>query len=92
MLHDLTPARPQVVIPGFALFNWSKIAIPAVLSVPADPHIIGGLYWGLYRDNGKEHGDYYSIIGDNGIYWDNGRENGNLAHPWLQSPDSISPP
>ena len=20
-----------------------------------------GLYWGLYRDNGKEHGDYWNI-------------------------------
>ena len=21
------------------------------------------VYWGLYRDNGKEHGNYYSILG-----------------------------
>ena len=28
----------------------------------------------LYRDNGKEHGNYYNILG---LYWDNGKENGN---------------
>ena len=38
------------------------------------------MYWGnirdiyIYRDNGNENGNYYSILG---IYWDNGRENGN---------------
>ena len=29
---------------------------------------------GLYRDNGKEDGNYYSILG---LYRDNGKENGN---------------
>ena len=29
---------------------------------------------GLYRDNGKENGNYCSILG---LYWDNGKENGN---------------
>ena len=30
--------------------------------------------WGLYRDNGKENGNYYSIIGFMlGLYWDNGK-------------------
>ena len=29
---------------------------------------------GLYRDNGKENGNYYSILG---LYRDNGKENGN---------------
>ena len=30
----------------------------------------------LYRDNGKENGSYYSILG---LYRDNGRENGNYC-------------
>ena len=29
---------------------------------------------GLYRDNGKENGNYYNILG---LYRDNGKENGN---------------
>ena len=29
---------------------------------------------GLYWDDGKENGDYYSILG---VYWDNGKENGD---------------
>ena len=29
---------------------------------------------GLYRDNGKENGNYYSRLG---LYRDNGKENGN---------------
>ena len=29
------------------------------------------VYWGLYRDNGKEHGNYYIV------YWGNGKEHGN---------------
>ena len=40
---------------------------------------------GLYRDNGKENGNYYNglyrfyrlILG---LYWDNGRENGNYCN------------
>ena len=33
---------------------------------------------GLYRDNGKENGSYYIIIGYKlGLYRDNGKENGN---------------
>ena len=28
----------------------------------------------VYRDNGKENGKCYSILG---LYWDNGNENGN---------------
>ena len=33
---------------------------------------------GLYRDNGKQNGNYYSIIGYIlWFYWDNGKENGN---------------
>ena len=32
----------------------------------------------IYRDNGKENGNYYSIIGDIGaIFRDNGKEHGN---------------
>ena len=30
---------------------------------------------GLYRDNGKQNGDYYVLIGFN---WENGKENGNI--------------
>ena len=34
--------------------------------------------WGLYRDNGKENGNYYNTIGYIlGLYGDNGKENGN---------------
>ena len=29
---------------------------------------------GVYRDNGKENGNYYSRLG---LYGDNGKENGN---------------
>ena len=29
---------------------------------------------GLYRNNGKENGNYYSVLG---LYRDNGEENGN---------------
>ena len=33
---------------------------------------------GLYRDNGKENGNYYSIMGYIlGLYGDNGKENGS---------------
>ena len=32
--------------------------------------VILGLYW----DNGKSNGNYYSILG---LYWDDGKENGN---------------
>ena len=32
------------------------------------------VYWG-YRDNGKENGNYYSILG---FYKDNGKENCKL--------------
>ena len=28
------------------------------------------VHWGLYGDNGKENGNYYSILG---LYWDNGK-------------------
>ena len=31
-----------------------------------------GVILGLYRENGKENGNYYSILG---FYWDNGKEN-----------------
>ena len=35
---------------------------------------------GLYRDNGKENGNYYTIIGYTmGLYRDNGKENGNYG-------------
>ena len=30
--------------------------------------------WGIYWDNGKDNGDYYSILG---LYRDTGKENGN---------------
>ena len=37
-----------------------------------------GCTLGLYRDNGKEDRNYYSIIGCIlGLYTDNGNENGN---------------
>ena len=37
----------------------------------------GDGFW-LYWENGKEHGNYYSIIGYIlGLYWENGRGNGN---------------
>ena len=32
---------------------------------------------GLYWDNGKENGDYYSKLNILGLYWDNGEYNGN---------------
>ena len=32
---------------------------------------------GLYWDNGKANGNYYSIRVIMGLYWDNGKENGN---------------
>ena len=39
---------------------------------------------GLYRDNGKENGNYYSILGLYqgilGLYRDNGKENGNYSN------------
>ena len=34
------------------------------------------LILGLYKDNGKENGNYYSILG---LYKDNGKENGNYC-------------
>ena len=34
----------------------------------------GSIILGLYRDNGKENGNYYIILG---LYKDNGKENGN---------------
>ena len=42
---------------------------------------------GLYKDNGKENGNYYSILGLYwgyigiilGFYWDNGKENGTTG-------------
>ena len=33
-----------------------------------------GIILGLYWDNGKANGNYYSILG---LYWENGKENGN---------------
>ena len=50
---------------------------------------------GLYKDNGKEHGNYYSMLGlcrDDGkedgkyhsifgLYSDNGKDNGNYYNP-----------
>ena len=37
-----------------------------------------GTILGLYRDNGKENGNYRIIIGHIlGLYRDNGKENGN---------------
>ena len=43
----------------------------------------------LYKDNGKENGNYYSILGNIlGIYEDNGKENGNyysiFGFYWVQ--------
>ena len=38
------------------------------------------------RDNGKENGDYYSILG---LYRDNGKENGNYYLSlglWVEDP------
>ena len=32
------------------------------------------VYWGLFWDNGKSNGNYYSILG---VYRDNGKENGS---------------
>ena len=34
------------------------------------------VYWGLYRDNGKENGNYVGKLGFR-VYRDNGKENGN---------------
>ena len=38
-----------------------------------------GIILGLYRDNGKENGNYYNGLyrGYMGVYRDNGKENGN---------------
>ena len=42
-----------------------------------------GLYRGIFWDNGKENGNYYSIMGYSimgyilGLYRNNGKENGN---------------
>ena len=33
-----------------------------------------GMILGLYRDNGQENGNYYSVLG---LYRDNGKENGS---------------
>ena len=33
-----------------------------------------GVYWGYMGNNGKENGNYYSILG---LYGGNGKENGN---------------
>ena len=44
------------------------------------------VYWRLYWDNGKEHGNYYTGIMEKNmettivywrLYWDNGKEHGN---------------
>ena len=32
------------------------------------------LYMGLYWENGRENGNYYSILG---LHWGHGKENGN---------------
>ena len=41
-------------------------------------YIVIGYIIGVYRDNGKENGNYYIIIGYIiGVYRDNGKENGN---------------
>ena len=36
--------------------------------------LVVDMHSGVYRDNGKENGNYYSRLG---VYWDNGKENGN---------------
>ena len=41
---------------------------------------LGGILWlykGLYRDNGKENGNYYLGFRVLGLYRDNGKENGS---------------
>ena len=35
---------------------------------------IGVILWRLFRDNGKENGNYHNILG---LFRDNGKENGN---------------
>ena len=44
-----------------------------------------GFILGLYWDNGKENGNYYSILGL--LYRDNGKENGN----YYSTPDLFLP-
>ena len=42
-----------------------------------------GLYRGIFWDNGKENGNYYSIMGYIlGLYRNNGKENGNY-YKWV---------
>ena len=42
--------------------------------ISTEPRFHIGVIHGLYRDNGKENGNYYSILGS---YRDNGKLNGN---------------
>ena len=39
--------------------------------------MIIGYILGLYRDNGKENGNYYNVVYTLGLYSDKGQENGN---------------
>ena len=34
---------------------------------------------GFYRDNGKENGNYYSVLGSIKFYRDNAKENGHYC-------------
>ena len=53
----------------YLLYSWGSL-----FGVPSRVPLILRLYW----DNGKENGNYYSIIRYIvGIYWDSGKENGN---------------
>ena len=44
---------------GFALQGLGSIGILGVY--------MGYIGWGLYKDHGKENGDYYSILGVRGL-------------------------
>ena len=46
-----------------------------------------GAILGLYRDNGKENGNYYSILG---LYRDNGKENGNYYNEIICTHSSLA--
>ena len=60
----------------WAAISSRKVAASVIISSDA----------AVYRDNGKENGNYYSLLGIPlkgfigiilGIYWDNGKENGS---------------
>ena len=57
------------LLPGEAV-RLAAATLPRHAASSRFPFFILGLFW----DNGKENGNYYSTLG---LYWDNGKEHGN---------------